>query len=350
MCYAKPGPRCTAHARADLQHAQEAWDTEPSEANFTALEEAQRVYDSTPGGQEALQEQIVQSDDPSALTLRLEAGKMMRADQMTKMMTSTYGFPAARSVRRGINSPDDVGSVEAVKSLIQESESWRDSLPEKEEFAVHWYSMHGFESVNAALRGGWSGEEFLAKKNEMTRLSAYAEFGGYENMVKQNIDLIDSALNKAPRTPEPRILYRSITIPRAGDQAQALDVAKAKFAPGQTVTFPSYLSTSVDSDLMVYNAHRHNTKPEDVIVFEMLSSRGVSMQGKGLGSIQNHEREVLMPRDSKMKVVKILDKVTFESTRPLPGRYNSDGWLNTFARLPKRARVTVVQLVDITDE
>ena len=50
MCYTKPGPRCSSHAREVYQRALLS-------GNQEVILEARDLYDETPGGQEALKEE-----------------------------------------------------------------------------------------------------------------------------------------------------------------------------------------------------------------------------------------------------------------------------------------------------
>lgn len=65
MCQRKPGPRCTAHAKAQVRAAMEGVKTLPSDADKSTVQEAKMRltkatfdYDSTPGGQTALKKEI----------------------------------------------------------------------------------------------------------------------------------------------------------------------------------------------------------------------------------------------------------------------------------------------------
>ena len=68
MCYPAPGPRCSAHARTELKAAAKEYKADPKNyAKFEALQEAQREMDSTPDGQDYLNDQIAMMDQDSAI-------------------------------------------------------------------------------------------------------------------------------------------------------------------------------------------------------------------------------------------------------------------------------------------
>lgn len=50
MCYKKPGPRCTAHAKEALRRAAAAFVADPTSFDgYSNLRLAQNAYDQTPG-------------------------------------------------------------------------------------------------------------------------------------------------------------------------------------------------------------------------------------------------------------------------------------------------------------
>ena len=57
MCYAKPGPRCSAHAKAYLDKAVREFGADPSAENRSAMIEALEEYKTSPAGIKKLREQ-----------------------------------------------------------------------------------------------------------------------------------------------------------------------------------------------------------------------------------------------------------------------------------------------------
>jgi len=109
MCKPKPGPRCTPHVRTRLQRARRtltaarsALERKPDDATLgervrraeTALTENRALYDSTPGGQRELREQIDRESDTTAragLQQRLTAGEELRARQIAALRHNQHG-------------------------------------------------------------------------------------------------------------------------------------------------------------------------------------------------------------------------------------------------------------------
>lgn len=57
MCYKFPGPRCSAHAKAKLEAAEQTFLNSPSLTNYQAMQAAQEEFDITPEGRKALEAQ-----------------------------------------------------------------------------------------------------------------------------------------------------------------------------------------------------------------------------------------------------------------------------------------------------
>lgn len=58
MCYKKPGPRCSGHARKALRKAQVAYQKDTNYDNYVAMRKAQEEYDLTPAGQKDITAQM----------------------------------------------------------------------------------------------------------------------------------------------------------------------------------------------------------------------------------------------------------------------------------------------------
>lgn len=93
MCYKRPGPRCSGHAKQklDATHKRmiEAQDKDDVEAYVTAADEyklAQQDYDMTPKGQKSLKEAIERTGDKDyTLRNRQERGALKRAEALRKI-------------------------------------------------------------------------------------------------------------------------------------------------------------------------------------------------------------------------------------------------------------------------
>ena len=93
MCYKRPGPRCSGHAKQKLDATRkrmiEAQDKDDVEAYVTAADEyklAQQDYDMTPKGQKSLKEAIERTGDKDyTLRNRQERGALKRAEALRKI-------------------------------------------------------------------------------------------------------------------------------------------------------------------------------------------------------------------------------------------------------------------------
>lgn len=240
------------------------------------------------------------------------------------------GFLHPRLWRRGIG-PDS----EDLDNLADIGQRWRESLTPEERRAVSQYTMGAFDYINPLLRGG---EE--AYRQALVRGGTWAREEDFDDAYALHTEYIkhlDSAFAKHPSISLKRTLYRSI---KTGDEL-GKDWAKTRFKPGEEVTFPEFSSTSLDSDFAFYYAHQRNT-PEHTVVLEIKARDGIILHEKssrGAYSVQDDEREILLDRGSRFKVVGVHESIKFEAARDT--RY----W-----RKGQRMRVTVVQLVQMGEE
>lgn len=252
-----------------------------------------------------------------------------------KPRTSHALFAPAGQVRLGIND-DSAASQKVLDELHREGLAWRKNLTEEEGEQVERYRQTGYLTVNSFLRG--KGEE------------------GMDDVARHYIEHLDSALAKAPKAPVERILYRSIYVP---DDLKVEDAPKAKqlrsyldatFVEGETVEFPEYLSTTVDSDLVVRSDQKKRKKGFHAVL-EIISKSGAVLHQeprKGSYGVQDDEKEILLPRGMKFRVEKVYRSVTFESTYR-NGVDNSD-WgygVSSGSSEKVRSHVPVIQLVEV---
>lgn len=246
-------------------------------------------------------------------------------------------FAPAGQVRLGINDESELSQA-TLDELHREGLAWRANLTEEEEEQVERYRQTGYLTVNSFLRG--KGEE------------------GMDNVARNYIVHLDTAIAKAPKAPVERILYRSVYVPtdlrvEGMTKKKQLDgYIDANFVEGETVEFPEYLSTTVDSDLVVRSDQKKRKKGFHAVL-EIVSKSGAVLHKegrKGSYGVQDDEKEILLPRGMKFRVQKVYRSVTFESTYK-NGVDNSDwGYGFTESSGEKvRSRVPVIQLVEVED-
>jgi hypothetical protein len=151
------------------------------------------------------------------------------------------------------------------------------------------------------------------------------------------VSKIDSALEKAPKAKEQRTLYRGMRIPASISNMDVDGWMDHTFPVGGVISQPSYMSTSLNahSAASIFGAKMSTDTSRRAVLFEIISKQGTPI-GKGLASPGNHEMEVLLPRNAKLKVAEVHKTAQFSYRN----RWNG---LDTDYR-------TVIRLVDVTDE
>lgn len=264
--------------------------------------------------------------------------------------TGTAGLasilPAPKTVRRGINTPDNP----ILKKLDADADKLKEAgLAKEEKDTLTSYTFMSNRYVNAYLWGGEKGVESYSRKYAPREYSE-EELKSYLEKeiphVTQNalskIEKLDAAFNKIPQTKTPKVLYRGFYLPKdyEGDVASYIE---ANFKEGSAYTPKSYLSTSADSDLMLAMSAK---QPKRFFVIEIATKTdGIALHRKQKGeratSIQESEREVLLPRDMKFKVHSVTNatyETTYENKRP--------GGFFFESRIPQKKRFNVIQIVE----
>lgn len=84
MCYAYPGPRCSAHATAKLKSAHKQWEKTLSDSDFEKLKEAENEFFTTPAGFKKLEERFRETRNFQYLDM-LEERKKERLRKLREM-------------------------------------------------------------------------------------------------------------------------------------------------------------------------------------------------------------------------------------------------------------------------
>lgn len=244
------------------------------------------------------------------------------------------------TIRRGINGED----TSTLDKLDAEAEQFRNSLAKHELRAIQQYTMGFYDAINRYLRKGVQGideyyeYDFKQKIRDDTREE-------YTKLAEGYIDSIDGVFARYDSThKEPRRLYKAFRVRnKDGRKTSPEDIqkyVKEHYQVGKVLSNKAYTSTSVDSDYMLAFAHH---EPEQIIVQEIISRKGVPLhEPDDHGSVQSAEREVLLPRNSKFKIVGIKE-ASYESTYPT-GRPTESFFFN---KAPKKKRYTIIQMIEI---
>lgn len=327
MCYAKPGPRCSAHARASLVRAKQALKstnkfTDPEQ--YFALKEkeaqARLDFDATPAGQKYLERRIVQyahyPDAKVEYEDRLALGKARRAAQLAALKSPDQGdvphegikdrdwrpltpqdFPADDEPREGWQGGKR-GNDPRIDAMIDESNRWLHSLTPDEHEAISWYTSDGAHAVNQYLANGTVWREELYTKEHIANTA----------------ELVKSAISKYEPS-EPHIVWRGLHSDhfdkldfggksRYGEEGQAVirDYISSTFKPGEEWSPGVSMSTSYDPSSAVGFAHEN-------IVLEIKARKAAPVCVASAWGVS--EREAITHPDAKYRVVAIKENVPF---------------------------------------
>jgi hypothetical protein len=171
---------------------------------------------------------------------------------------------AKQAAGNAIAPPDTFGEIEygteGYKKFVQHGEQFTQNITPQEWEEVYMYTTMKFDQINGELAKG---------------------------QTSKDTDLLDSALSKTPIFTEPVRVFRGV---------KKLD----RYVEGETVNFPNYISTSMSTKIA------HDFAGDDGAVITFTTSTGAALNETtsehGLG-----EKEILLPRNQKFKVVKIVD-------------------------------------------
>lgn len=156
---------------------------------------------------------------------------------------------------------------------------------------------------------------------------------------------LDSALSKAVPPEEPRVLYRGLRIPTWVEDTNVW--LQDKFPVGGVVSQKNYMSTTSSASEAI--TRFTGSKSDEVsgvnkknIIFEIVSKQGAPL-GEATSAYGTDESEVLIPRETRFKVVSVDTDVNLEA------EYSTQA----FSRVTKQPNVkvvrTVVRLIDVSE-
>jgi hypothetical protein len=249
-------------------------------------------------------------------------------------------------VRKGLNSEENAHLVE---KLHQDTDDLLSSLDVPTRNNLFRYAHDAFRYVNNYLIGGkqYIADVYLRRKK--TKL-ADDFLESQVSAAQRHIPVIDSVFKQYEAThpnQEERVLYRSFRVlpPEGKKKTGPKDVddfVQQTYKVGDTITNKAYTSTSMDSDFMLVDAAN---KPEEIIVHEIVSKKGIPLfkrYSSNNKSIQNAEKEILLPRESTFRVVNVT-KATFKSS--YRDQYNLP--FNVYGgSMPNSKKFTVIQMIE----
>lgn len=237
------------------------------------------------------------------------------------------------------------------KPLYEQSRKVEETLTDRQAQVLYHYRMAGSRRINAYLRGGQEGHKTIYVKDHGTSGYVPTQESIDEDYVStQKISAeLDEILSHETPLPQGTVLYRAIkiddTIP---DNMTALQFLKNKFKIGDVYEDKAHMSTSADPDYMTFFGRKRIKAKGKHMVFEIVAKKGLPIFEENYskephtpkdGSIQTFEREVLLNRNHKYRVVGVKN-VTFAHAYPESLR----GWGSSVNELPSKASYPVVQL------
>lgn len=293
--------------------------------------------------------------------------QIVEAKRQAQTVSSTKAslFPEGKK-RSGLNGSKPNWANE----LFDQSMEVEDIMDAQDNTAVPHYRGTIAKDLNAYLRGGLQGfKDRLNKKDDYDpEVVAQNDATDWTRTVQRFDELteeIDAWFEHEKTWDEPKLLYRAISFYNNDLGGKTLlQYANETFKPGAVIEDKAFVSTSADPDFMLFFGRRGWYKKQQHIVFEIAAKKGLPVldtrNGRYSrdpekrsqptdGDLQSFEREVLLKRGTKFRVVGVKN-LNFEHT------YNEydgdDGWGNlrinrSVYALPKKKTYTVVQLEQI---
>jgi len=186
--------------------------------------------------------------------------------------------------------------------------------------SLNGYSTSGYQTIRSYLSHPDSFEPSASAKLDKT------------------IKGIDSAIERAPKV-EPRLLYRGIKIPAFVEDENVSSWVEEKFPVGEVIAQDNYVSTSVNPYMASYFGEtNYNAEAQRSILMEIVSSNGAPL-GEDI-SANAHEREILLSRKSRFKIVAVHENAEVRINENILGAGKGFESVKPF---------TLIQVVDITE-
>ncbi len=243
-------------------------------------------------------------------------------------------FPRRNGIRRGLNARGDT-NLKLVQ-LDAEGVYLSDALSQEEKDTLSGYQGTHYRWVNLYLMKGEDGlNEYLNHFTTPVDSSREAGIARYKNMAESVITRVDAIFATHNREENnQRLLFRAMAAPRG---VNINDWIADNYKVGDEIVNKAYWSTSADSDNMLQQGDWLKENFGETAIFEIKSRKGLTLHNpKDTNSVTMLEREVLLNRNSKFKVIAI-SEASYEST--LPVNYKSI--------VPTKARYPVIQLEEI---
>lgn len=195
----------------------------------------------------------------------------------------------------------------AEKSVYDEQKPLRDSLTDREVNTFNEYSRIYYQSINAVARGQKTPPAGDGPEQAAIDKKRWEE-------APERIKAMDAVFARTPEFEKPAYVHRGIVVPKEAQQAM-LEGFRRAAESGNAVGFGGYMSTTMSPKFAAQFRKAHNPDKAS-IVMEVKAKKGVYLSSPGddmdftlpgrnqLADIRK-ERELLMPRDAKYRVVGI---------------------------------------------
>lgn len=223
---------------------------------------------------------------------------------------STVSKP--KRAKKKIRTLTEEENIELTKRLVDEFNETYESLSDKEQSSIDYYTFCGSSSMNRLLHGTPREDEEVSAESTM-----------------KHIKNLDSAINKhyENNKGEKKTLYRYLSLDKNTDVNEFI---KEHFQEGGEYSDTGFMSTTEDIAFIAGYAKKHSRNRKFVIL-EIETDKGISVQKdeERIGNIQSFEKERLLPRDMKFTVDEIFESSVKidESREKVHKQFGSNGYM-----------------------
>lgn len=162
---------------------------------------------------------------------------------------------------------------------------------------------------------------------------------------KKIIEGLDKVFELAPAIETPRLLYRGLRVPENISSEEASKWVTENFPVNGIISQKNYMSTTTNGHIAAERFSNYGDSLDDdyqthqereSVVFEILTTKGIAL-GEGVSAWDNGEEEVLIPRESRFKVV------SMHANKTVSAQVDEIDVQQMFNK-------TIIRLVDVTNE
>jgi hypothetical protein len=241
----------------------------------------------------------------------LPARHQFQVEGRTKPVPQSLLNMLTPSARTPITGLPEAEQQALTRKLCAERRQWEESMADREEGTLHNYTITSYDLFNRTLRRTGL-KEFYAKYPHMKDRDDAAETN--LERTKRKSQIMDSAFKKTPPVEEPRKLYRYFKVPSG---VSPTEYVERYFTTGEGFKDHAFMSTSADPEFIMAHLRKKNgsRQNKNYVVMEILTKQGGSLQDSEeteVGHLQSMEKEVLLPRNMRFRVVGVRKSQQFE--------------------------------------